>query len=104
MGREELEGLLRRVRGLYRAENPFHNLRHAFSVTLAAYVMAARTAVGRAALRAEDRLACVLAALCHDLDHPGVNNEFLVRPRPAPGPPPARPRPAPGPPPARPRL
>ena len=25
-----------------------------------------------------DVLACLTAALCHDLDHPGVNNDFLI--------------------------
>ena len=79
LGRPELEALLWRVRQLYHPDNPFHNLYHAFSVTLAAYILAYRTELGRQSLGPLDRLACVLAALCHDLDHPGVNNEFLVR-------------------------
>jgi hypothetical protein len=28
-----------------------------------------------------DRLAVLIAALCHDVDHPGHNNAFEVRPR-----------------------
>lgn len=61
----------------YYRSNPFHNFQHAFQVLLALHGM----------IRAECRkffsgieiFSMLLAALCHDIDHPGNSNEFEVR-------------------------
>ena len=57
--------------------NPYHNWVHAFDVTHAVYVAVTRFGLS-AYLRPLDLLALMLAALCHDVGHPGVNNAFLV--------------------------
>ena len=60
--------------------NPYHNFAHALEVTHAAIRLAA-AASPRAPLAPTERAALVLAALCHDVGHPGVNNAFLVATR-----------------------
>eukprot|EP00281_Chroomonas_sp_CCMP1168_P030400 CAMPEP_0206255310 /NCGR_PEP_ID=MMETSP0047_2-20121206/24177_1 /ASSEMBLY_ACC=CAM_ASM_000192 /TAXON_ID=195065 /ORGANISM="Chroomonas mesostigmatica_cf, Strain CCMP1168" /LENGTH=493 /DNA_ID=CAMNT_0053681697 /DNA_START=70 /DNA_END=1552 /DNA_ORIENTATION=- len=57
-------------------ENPFHNFAHAFSVLHAAWLMCGDPEIG-ACLEERDILAILIAAICHDVDHPGVNNDFL---------------------------
>ena len=63
---------------------PFHNFRHAFLVALAAwrFVVAGRLASSSPGapppLGPLDVLALLLAALCHDLEHPGTTNAFQV--------------------------
>eukprot|EP00291_Cryptomonas_curvata_P008576 CAMPEP_0172201158 /NCGR_PEP_ID=MMETSP1050-20130122/29814_1 /TAXON_ID=233186 /ORGANISM="Cryptomonas curvata, Strain CCAP979/52" /LENGTH=330 /DNA_ID=CAMNT_0012878713 /DNA_START=158 /DNA_END=1147 /DNA_ORIENTATION=- len=59
-------------------ENPFHNWYHAFSVLQAAWMLLRGREVAHS-LTALDRLAVLLAAVCHDIDHPGVNNDFLSK-------------------------
>lgn len=67
------------VAALYNAENPFHNFKHAshvvMSVTkLMSYIESSSN------LSLDDpmtQFVAVLAALVHDLDHPGVGNEQL---------------------------
>ena len=60
--------------------NPYHNFAHALDVTHAA-IRPAAAAAKRAPLAPNERAALVLAALCHDVGHPGVNNAFLVATR-----------------------
>lgn len=57
--------------------NPFHNLQHAFQVTHATYSIV-RRACG-AYFSPVDIFAMLIAALCHDIDHPGNNNDFEVK-------------------------
>ncbi|KAK9831398.1 hypothetical protein WJX81_001157 [Elliptochloris bilobata] len=67
------------VRKAYR-EVPYHNFFHCVDVTHATYRFIAL--VGRAVgLSQAERLALMLAALCHDMEHPGVNNAYLVNVR-----------------------
>ncbi|XP_053310861.1 high affinity cGMP-specific 3',5'-cyclic phosphodiesterase 9A-like [Spea bombifrons] len=71
-----LENFLCRVQNNYRA-NPFHNFRHGFCVTQMMYSVIC-------ACRLQDRLppadivGLIVASLCHDLDHPGLNNAYQV--------------------------
>lgn len=62
----------------YRA-NPFHNLQHAFQVLHATSVLLRRDC-GRW-FSALDMLVMLLAALCHDIDHPGNTNDFELKAR-----------------------
>uniref|UniRef100_K3WGS5 PDEase domain-containing protein n=1 Tax=Globisporangium ultimum (strain ATCC 200006 / CBS 805.95 / DAOM BR144) TaxID=431595 RepID=K3WGS5_GLOUD len=74
---EKFAAFTTNVANYYRAGNPFHNFQHAFQVTLAMHTM----------LRAECRkffsgveiFAMLIAALCHDIDHPGNNNDFELK-------------------------
>ncbi|CAM9778462.1 unnamed protein product, partial [Phaeothamnion confervicola] len=57
--------------------NPFHNFNHAFSVAHVTY-MILRSTRAQQRLLPLDVLAGFTAALCHDIDHPGNNNQFEV--------------------------
>lgn len=56
---------------------PYHNLAHALDVLQAVYAMLTQFQAG-AILTAEETLAMWIAALCHDLEHPGLNNAYQV--------------------------
>ena len=57
-------------------DNPYHNWFHIFDVTQTTYSLALLCGI-------MDRLsdmqvfALIISALCHDLEHPGVNNVFV---------------------------
>lgn len=75
--RKVFEHFLTDVRTTYN-NNPYHNFRHAFDVTQTVFAML--TTFDAAALLTHiEILGLLLAALCHDLDHPGVNNAYQVR-------------------------
>lgn len=57
--------------------NPFHNFTHAFSVVHAAYLLLSTTGAAEMLLPM-DIAACMIAALCHDVDHPGHTNSFEI--------------------------
>eukprot|EP00752_Nemacystus_decipiens_P001857 g1789.t1 len=67
------------VRGVEKRYNPhpFHNLIHAVSVTHASFAIIKTTQVN-SLLRPLDKLALLVAAFCHDIDHPGNNNDYEV--------------------------
>ncbi|KDO33651.1 hypothetical protein SPRG_19267 [Saprolegnia parasitica CBS 223.65] len=57
--------------------NPFHNFLHGFSVLHTSYCILKETQAVTV-LTPPDRFGCLLAALCHDIDHPGHSNVFEV--------------------------
>ncbi|XP_049872717.1 cAMP and cAMP-inhibited cGMP 3',5'-cyclic phosphodiesterase 10A-like [Pectinophora gossypiella] len=58
----------------YRA-NPYHNAEHAFCFTHTMFmILVNNTGI----LDFDETAALMLAGLCHDLDHPGMNNNFLT--------------------------
>ncbi|BFI40333.1 protein MpCAPE [Marchantia polymorpha subsp. ruderalis] len=57
--------------------NPYHNFRHACDVLHAVYLILTLVD-GRKKLSHLEVFALALAALCHDVDHPGLTNAFLV--------------------------
>jgi 3'5'-cyclic nucleotide phosphodiesterase len=63
------------VRRGYRA-NPYHNFKHGVSVAHVCFVAMARSFSAAVVLSPLDRLATLLSAVCHDVDHPGMNNAF----------------------------
>jgi hypothetical protein len=75
--RKQFEHFLADVRTTYN-NNPYHNFRHAFDVTQTVFAMLT-TFDAAALLTHTEILGLLLAALCHDLDHPGVNNAYQVR-------------------------
>jgi cGMP-dependent 3',5'-cyclic phosphodiesterase len=66
------------VKGSYDSSNRFHNWVHAFSVTHNAFHMMMDPAVVKCQGPLE-RLAILISCLCHDMYHPGVNGDFLIK-------------------------
>ncbi|KAJ1778704.1 3',5'-cyclic-nucleotide phosphodiesterase [Coemansia sp. RSA 353] len=82
-------------------DNPYHNFHHAIDVTQCTFYilhtlgMFNKTGPRRSSLRSPaettfplhtilrptDVMALIIASLCHDLGHPGLNNAFMVRAR-----------------------
>mmetsp|Transcript_76036 Transcript_76036/g.204012 ORF Transcript_76036/g.204012 Transcript_76036/m.204012 type:complete len:515 (+) Transcript_76036:88-1632(+) len=61
-------------------DNPYHNWTHIFDVTQTVYTLGTMTGVFK---RFSDMelFALLISALCHDLEHPGVNNVYLIKSR-----------------------
>ncbi|KAJ1464748.1 hypothetical protein T484DRAFT_1867930 [Baffinella frigidus] len=57
-------------------DNAYHNFYHVFDVTQTVSVMARRAGT-LDRLNAWERFALLAAALCHDLEHPGVTSMFM---------------------------
>jgi len=64
------------TRGLYH-DQPFHNWFHGFSVFQMCYYQLRWTDMADS-LRAVDVFGLLIASLCHDVDHPAVNNAYLI--------------------------
>ncbi|KAG7455122.1 hypothetical protein MATL_G00253180 [Megalops atlanticus] len=62
----------------YRSQNPYHNAVHAADVTQAMYCYLQEPKLSKS-LTSCDILLGLLAAATHDLDHPGVNQPFLIK-------------------------
>jgi hypothetical protein len=65
------------TRKLYHDKNPYHNFRHAFDVTHMIYLMLTKANAARF-LGSMEVLSVLLAGLLHDIDHPGLNNNFQM--------------------------
>eukprot|EP00002_Diphylleia_rotans_P013774 TRINITY_DN267_c0_g2_i4.p1 TRINITY_DN267_c0_g2~~TRINITY_DN267_c0_g2_i4.p1 ORF type:complete len:517 (+),score=126.06 TRINITY_DN267_c0_g2_i4:1421-2971(+) len=57
--------------------NPYHNFVHAFSVFQSCFLILSNTPLSEY-LTSVDILSLLISALCHDLDHPGTNNMFMI--------------------------
>ena len=73
---EKLLAFLQEVQGLYR-ENPYHCAMHAADVTQGTYSLMSSCSLFQS-LPPIEALALLVSAIVHDVDHPGVNNMFLV--------------------------
>ncbi|XP_056155337.1 high affinity cAMP-specific 3',5'-cyclic phosphodiesterase 7A isoform X3 [Lampris incognitus] len=62
----------------YHSDNPYHNAVHAADVTQAMYCYLQEPTLSKS-LTSCDILLGLLAAATHDLDHPGVNQAFLIK-------------------------
>ncbi|XP_058491630.1 high affinity cAMP-specific 3',5'-cyclic phosphodiesterase 7A isoform X3 [Solea solea] len=62
----------------YHSDNPYHNAVHAADVTQAMYCYMREPKLAKS-LTSYDILLGLLAAVTHDLDHPGVNQPFLIK-------------------------
>ncbi|XP_018599821.1 high affinity 3',5'-cyclic-AMP phosphodiesterase 7A isoform X2 [Scleropages formosus] len=62
----------------YHSRNPYHNAVHAADVTQAMYCYLQEPKLSKS-LTSCDILLGLLAAATHDLDHPGVNEPFLIK-------------------------
>ncbi|OMJ82629.1 hypothetical protein SteCoe_16609 [Stentor coeruleus] len=59
-------------------QNPFHNFYHGFAVCQLLYVVSERNLNFKDFLTESDEKILLLSGLGHDLNHPGVNNMFLI--------------------------
>ena len=59
-------------------ENPFHNFYHGFSVFQILYVISERNQRFFHFLNPNEERLLLLSGLGHDLNHPGVNNVFMI--------------------------
>jgi len=67
------------VAKMYR-ENPYHNFTHALDVTHTTFRYIKMTK-SRTKITKLEKFALMVAAIVHDMDHPGLTNAFLVRTR-----------------------
>jgi len=73
-----LGGFIHRVREGYRLEPRYHSWHHGCDVMHTVYMMMKHTRVSEFTTKLE-LFGSIIAALAHDIGHPGVNNAFLVR-------------------------
>ena len=66
-----------KVRENYKTENTYHRFEHALDVLQTVYRFLDLTDA-KSFLESTDELGLLLAALIHDVGHPGVNNQFLI--------------------------
>jgi len=75
---EKLTKFVIKCKESYRKDNAFHNWIHAWSVTHCAYMILSSTHIDRF-LKANEILSIMVSCLVHDIDHPGVNSDFLIK-------------------------
>ncbi|CAN7940806.1 unnamed protein product, partial [Ixodes hexagonus] len=61
----------------YHSNNPYHNSVHAADVTQAMHCFLLESKI-REHMTPVEAMAALIAAVTHDLDHPGVNQPFLI--------------------------
>ena len=71
-----LSNFLKEVKKNYH-DNPYHNFHHVIDVTHDVYRIL-RLTEDRLDLTQYERMSLMVAAISHDMDHPGVNNAYLV--------------------------
>ncbi|KAI8812326.1 hypothetical protein BJ742DRAFT_793757 [Cladochytrium replicatum] len=71
-----VRSFLVKIEALYR-NNPYHNSTHAADVMHAVHFFLVALGLNEV-LSPEDSFCLIVAAIIHDLDHPGVNNAFLI--------------------------
>ena len=60
-------------------DNPFHNFKHGFSVFHFTLIVTTKLAPQiRSLFTDEEFFGHLVACIGHDVDHPGVNNQFLI--------------------------
>ncbi|CDJ47284.1 3', 5'-cyclic nucleotide phosphodiesterase domain-containing protein, putative [Eimeria brunetti] len=72
-----LQSFFTLIRDAYHTDNPYHNFYHAMHVSQMCWLFLTRYSC-RDALTPTEQLGLMLAALAHDVDHPGVNNCSLI--------------------------
>jgi hypothetical protein len=72
-----ITNFIRVVNDGYVVENPYHNLYHALDVTLSAHFILTNGGMGTIHSKI-DVFAVIVAAACHDVEHIGYNNNFMI--------------------------
>jgi len=75
LDRRKVEAFLTAAEQAYGRANPYHNSRHAADVVHAAFLLL--RSVRHPQFTKLEVLALLLAAVVHDVDHPGLTNDFL---------------------------
>lgn len=76
--RSVLEEFIATIQSSYSADNPYHNFHHCTDVAQATFLII--TLIRETAHISSLECFCLLiAALAHDLEHPGVSNAFLIK-------------------------
>lgn len=73
-----LREFFRCVHNGYR-DNTYHNFQHAMDVAQFTFALYSNVEEMREKFNDIDMLACVVLGLAHDMDHPGVNNAYLIK-------------------------
>ena len=73
----ELLDFIVEVERNYQSSNPYHNFRHAMDVSYMVYHMLNRLNAVRFFVQL-DLIVILLAAFCHDISHPGLNNLYQI--------------------------
>lgn len=60
------------------SDNPYHCFRHAFDVCQTLFSMVCRIEEEQPQFSPVEIVSILIAALCHDLGHPGVSNKFMI--------------------------
>ena len=58
-------------------DNPYHNFLHAFNVTHVSYLILSQTSILQY-FSSLDVFICLIASLCHDIEHPGFTNGHII--------------------------
>ncbi len=66
------------IEDLYHENNSYHNALHATDVAQAIYCLLKELRVHKV-ISSFEYMCSILAAICHDIDHPGVNQSFLIK-------------------------
>lgn len=74
---DSLKRFLLQIRSKYQ-DNPYHNFRHAFCVTQIVYSLL-KTLSSDLKMDLDSWGVLIVAAIAHDVDHPGLTNGFLVK-------------------------
>ncbi|KAK9866453.1 hypothetical protein WJX84_009890 [Apatococcus fuscideae] len=77
---QKLLNLLSRIEEGY-PDNPYHNRVHAASVFHMMHLLIHNGLIQQGVLDGITMIGCYLAALCHDYDHSGFNNDYLIKTR-----------------------
>jgi len=76
--RAVLEDFVAAIQKRYSAENPYHNFHHCTDVAHATFLIITSIRE-KAQMSSLECFSLLIAALAHDLEHPGVNNAFLIK-------------------------
>ena len=72
----KLVSFLSAIAGKYRVSNFYHNFHHAFFVAHRVYKLLTSSEIYP--LTQREMLCLLIAAVCHDVDHPGTDNDFEI--------------------------
>jgi 3'5'-cyclic nucleotide phosphodiesterase len=73
--------LLTLIYSNYHSKNPYHNFKHAYSVLAATAGILQAGASDALETSDLEELSLLIAALGHDVGHPGINNDYFVKSR-----------------------
>ncbi|TPX50127.1 hypothetical protein SeLEV6574_g01087 [Synchytrium endobioticum] len=75
--RDKFKNFAAAIEAGYRADLPYHNSTHATDVLHCMYYLSSQESVSKLTTEL-DLMAMLVAAMVHDFEHPGLNNNFLI--------------------------